>query len=177
MLFTRGYQCVEKNHHCQIRRGFAVGVASLISLRLQEPFTPPKDETLWHGDLAKATPSKLFMMLVDYSKAWTLTFDFFFFLTCKKHVFYMLNQEVSYQILVSLSCLNVHNFCAFLNGSFIMDLVGKALNLVKPRVPRQPAPHVDFVQDAKGEPAPDTTDGVMYVITEVAQYSLKDRWN
>jgi len=89
----------------------------------------------------------------------------------------MLNQEVSYQILVSLSCLNVHNFCAFLNGSFIMDLVGKALNLVKPRVPRQPAPHVDFVQDAKGEPAPDTTDGVMYVITEVAQYSLKDRWN
>lgn len=38
-------------------------------LRLQEPFQPPKDETLWHGDLAKATPSKLFMMLVDYSKA------------------------------------------------------------------------------------------------------------
>ena len=32
------------------------------------------------------------------------------------------------------------------------------------------------LQDAKGEPAPDTTDGVMYVITEVAQYSLKDRW-
>jgi len=63
---------------------------------LQEPFQPPKDETLWHGDLAKATPSKLFMMLVDYSK------------------------------------------------------------------------------DAKGEPAPDTNDGVMYVITEVAQYSLKD---
>ena len=29
-------------------------------------------------------------------------------------------------------------------------------------------------QDAKGEPAPDTNDGVMYVITEVAQYSLKD---
>jgi hypothetical protein len=114
MLFTRGYQCVEKNHHCQIRRGFAVGVASLISLRLQEPFTPPKDETLWHGDLAKATPSKLFMMLVDYSKAWTLTFDVcFFFLRCKKHVFYMLNQEVSYQILVSLSCLNVHNFVHF----------------------------------------------------------------
>lgn len=29
-------------------------------------------------------------------------------------------------------------------------------------------------QDAKGEPAADTNDGVMYVITEVAQYSLKD---
>lgn len=29
-------------------------------------------------------------------------------------------------------------------------------------------------EDAKGEPAPDTNDGVMYVITEVAQYSLKD---
>lgn len=29
-------------------------------------------------------------------------------------------------------------------------------------------------QDAKGEPAPDATDGVMYVITEVAQYSLKE---
>ncbi|CAJ1409838.1 unnamed protein product [Effrenium voratum] len=35
---------------------------------LQEPFVAPKDETLWHPDLAKATPSKLFMMLVDYSK-------------------------------------------------------------------------------------------------------------
>jgi len=55
-----------------------------------------KDQTLWHPDLAKATPSKLFMMLLDYSK------------------------------------------------------------------------------DDKGEPAPDPTDGVMYVITEVAQYSLKD---
>lgn len=37
------------------------------------------------------------------------------------------------------------------------------------------------LQDAKGEAAPDTTDGVMYVITEVAQYSLKemlgDAWN
>lgn len=63
---------------------------------LQEPFVQPKDETLWHADLAKASPSKLFMMLVDYSK------------------------------------------------------------------------------DAKGEPAADTNDGVMYVITEVAQYSLKD---
>ncbi|CAJ1354912.1 unnamed protein product [Effrenium voratum] len=62
---------------------------------LQEPFVAPKDETLWHPDLAKATPSKLFMMLVDYSK------------------------------------------------------------------------------DEKGEPAPDPHDGVMYVITEVAQYSLK----
>ena len=30
------------------------------------------------------------------------------------------------------------------------------------------------VQDEKGEPAPDPHDGVMYVITEVAQYSLKD---
>jgi len=63
---------------------------------LQEAFVPPKDQSLWHPDLAKATPSKLFMMLVDYSK------------------------------------------------------------------------------NEKGEPAPDPTDGVMYVITEVAQYSLKD---
>ena len=57
---------------------------------------PAQDQTLWHPDLGKATPSKLFMMLLDYSK------------------------------------------------------------------------------DAKGEPGPDPTDGVMYVITEVAQYSLKD---
>ncbi|CAE7677317.1 Pak4 [Symbiodinium sp. CCMP2456] len=63
---------------------------------LQEAFVVPKDQTLWHPDLAKATPSKLFMMLLDYSK------------------------------------------------------------------------------DDKGEPSPDPTDGVMYVITEVAQYSLKD---
>ena len=35
---------------------------------LQEAFVPPKDQSLWHPDLAKATPSKLFMMLVDYSK-------------------------------------------------------------------------------------------------------------
>ena len=31
-----------------------------------------KDQTLWHPDLAKATPSKLFMMLLDYSKDGTL---------------------------------------------------------------------------------------------------------
>eukprot|EP00747_Dinoflagellata_sp_TGD_P100992 gnl/TRDRNA2_/TRDRNA2_168212_c0_seq3.p1 gnl/TRDRNA2_/TRDRNA2_168212_c0~~gnl/TRDRNA2_/TRDRNA2_168212_c0_seq3.p1 ORF type:complete len:702 (+),score=160.25 gnl/TRDRNA2_/TRDRNA2_168212_c0_seq3:87-2108(+) len=33
---------------------------------------------------------------------------------------------------------------------------------------------VDYSKDAKGEPAPDPTDGVVYVITELAQYSLKD---
>ena len=51
-------------------------------------FHTTEDETLWHGDLAKATPSKLFMMLVDYSKAWTLTFDVFFFFKHVKNMFF-----------------------------------------------------------------------------------------
>jgi len=33
---------------------------------------------------------------------------------------------------------------------------------------------VDHSKDAKGEPGPDVSDGVLYVITELAQYSLKD---
>mmetsp|Transcript_7026 Transcript_7026/g.15388 ORF Transcript_7026/g.15388 Transcript_7026/m.15388 type:complete len:642 (+) Transcript_7026:135-2060(+) len=33
---------------------------------------------------------------------------------------------------------------------------------------------VDFSKDASGEPGPDSADGVMYVITELASYSLKD---
>lgn len=33
---------------------------------------------------------------------------------------------------------------------------------------------LDFSKDAKGEPGPDTHDGVMYVVTEIAQYSLDD---
>lgn len=33
---------------------------------------------------------------------------------------------------------------------------------------------IDYSKDAKGEPGPDTSDGVLYVITELAQYSLKD---
>eukprot|EP00439_Symbiodinium_sp_Y106_P075182 s275_g14.t2 len=64
---------------------------------LQEAFVVPKDQTLWHPDLGKATPSKLFMMLLDYSK------------------------------------------------------------------------------DDKGEPSPDPTDGVMYVITEVMRSELSQK--
>lgn len=33
---------------------------------------------------------------------------------------------------------------------------------------------LDYSKDAKGEPAPDPTDQKMYVVTELAQYSLKD---
>merc|ERR1719453_1855376 len=33
---------------------------------------------------------------------------------------------------------------------------------------------VDYSQDAKGDPSQDPDDGVVYVITELAQYSLKD---
>lgn len=33
---------------------------------------------------------------------------------------------------------------------------------------------IDFSKDSKGEPAADPIDGVVYVITELAQYSLKD---
>jgi len=33
---------------------------------------------------------------------------------------------------------------------------------------------VDYSQDADGKPCPDQDDGVMYVVTELAQYSLKD---
>mmetsp|Transcript_62375 Transcript_62375/g.118423 ORF Transcript_62375/g.118423 Transcript_62375/m.118423 type:complete len:667 (+) Transcript_62375:40-2040(+) len=33
---------------------------------------------------------------------------------------------------------------------------------------------IDYSKDAKGEPAADPGDGVVYVITELAQYSLKD---
>ncbi|CAE7257301.1 PHKG2 [Symbiodinium natans] len=33
---------------------------------------------------------------------------------------------------------------------------------------------LDYSKDKSGTPAPDPTDGVMYVITELAQYSLKD---
>ena len=57
-----------------------------------------------------------------------------------------------------------------------MDLVGKASSRDFGGRPLELSPRLS-VQDAKGEPAPDPTDGVMYVITEVAQYSLKDRWS
>lgn len=33
---------------------------------------------------------------------------------------------------------------------------------------------LDFSKDANGEPGPDKDDGVMYVVTEIAQYSLDD---
>jgi len=33
---------------------------------------------------------------------------------------------------------------------------------------------LDYSKDAKGEPGPDKTDGILYVVTELAQYSLKD---
>lgn len=33
---------------------------------------------------------------------------------------------------------------------------------------------LDYSKDASGNPAPDPSDGVMYVVTELAQYSLKD---
>jgi serine/threonine protein kinase len=33
---------------------------------------------------------------------------------------------------------------------------------------------LDYSKNSKGEPAPDATDGVLYVVTELAQYSLKD---
>lgn len=33
---------------------------------------------------------------------------------------------------------------------------------------------VDYSQDAQGNPIADPTDGIMYVVTELAQYSLKD---
>merc|ERR1719282_420407 len=33
---------------------------------------------------------------------------------------------------------------------------------------------IDYSKNARGEPAPDPVDGVLYVVTELAQYSLKD---
>jgi serine/threonine protein kinase len=33
---------------------------------------------------------------------------------------------------------------------------------------------LDYSKDSKGHPGPDPTDGVMYVVTELGQYSLKD---
>lgn len=33
---------------------------------------------------------------------------------------------------------------------------------------------LDYSKDANGEPAPDAEDGMLYVVTELAQYSLKD---
>lgn len=33
---------------------------------------------------------------------------------------------------------------------------------------------IDYSKNAKGEPAPDPGDGILYVVTELAQYSLKD---
>jgi len=33
---------------------------------------------------------------------------------------------------------------------------------------------LDYSKDEKGEPAPDPSDGMLYVVTELAQYSLKD---
>lgn len=33
---------------------------------------------------------------------------------------------------------------------------------------------VDYSKNSKGEPGPDPSDGVLYVVTELAQYSLKD---
>jgi len=33
---------------------------------------------------------------------------------------------------------------------------------------------LDYSKDAKGQPGPDPTDGQLYVVTEIAQYSLKD---
>eukprot|EP00747_Dinoflagellata_sp_TGD_P183001 gnl/TRDRNA2_/TRDRNA2_37623_c0_seq1.p1 gnl/TRDRNA2_/TRDRNA2_37623_c0~~gnl/TRDRNA2_/TRDRNA2_37623_c0_seq1.p1 ORF type:complete len:499 (-),score=79.10 gnl/TRDRNA2_/TRDRNA2_37623_c0_seq1:210-1706(-) len=33
---------------------------------------------------------------------------------------------------------------------------------------------VDYSKDQHGQPGPDTSDGVLYIVTEVAQYSLKD---
>jgi len=63
---------------------------------LQEPFQKTSDETLWHEQLAKITPDKVFMCLIDYSK------------------------------------------------------------------------------DAQQNPSADATDGFLYVVTELAQYSLHD---
>ena len=34
---------------------------------------------------------------------------------------------------------------------------------------------LDYSKDASGSPGPDPDDGMLYVVTELAQYSLKDR--